>query len=299
MRGVQDPQLGLLVPADIGDHLDARPLPRGTARREHVLDDPLRPRFGQDGPVVGDAGIPQQRPVDVGRRGHHPVDHGRREGDVVPHPLGQARVPALGQVADDPRRGPAVAGQVVAGRDRERSGTRRAPADEALEQEPGQRARRVRTFKVVPHRGPVGSSGPPGPTAQYPCSVTVTCDDRDRRVGEPGPARLDLLGRDVDRRSSAPDRARVARRSLQEVVDEALRCEGFSAPLMIARPPDAPERPPGRGQCRQYAAWWARWNPQGPTARRSAAGALGRSRARPGVIAPSEGTMVLQARYDL
>ena len=221
MRGVQDPQLGLLVPADVGDHLDARPLPRGTARREHVLDDPLRPRFGQDGPVVGDAGIPQQRPVDVGRRGHHPVDHGRREGDVAPHPLGQARVPALGQVADDPRRGPAVAGQVVAGRDRERSGARRAPADEALEQEPGQRARRVRTLKVVPHRGPGRIQWAAGADRAVPVLGHGGGDDRDRRVGEPGQRGLDPLGRDVDPQQR-PDRARVARRSFHEVVDESV-----------------------------------------------------------------------------
>ena len=219
--------------------------------------------------AAGQVGAPGDS---VGRRGHHPVDHGRREGDVAPHPLGQARVPALGQVTDDPRRGPAVAGQVVAGRDRERAvpaarlrtrpSTRTPGSDTAVLDAQG----RGRTAARV------GSSGPP--VAHRAIALLGHGDGDDLTAGSVSRSSGGHpLGRDVDPQISARSGARHP--TFVPRGGRRIRC-GSTRPARRMTAGRPPRSLPGAARPQDmsaYTAWWARWNAPSPTCTTVADGA--------------------------
>ena len=91
MAGVEQAQLGRLPRGDVGAEQRPGFLPRGPARGEVVLDDPLHEGFGHHGGLVPEAEFTFDG-VKVTRRGgrHHPVHHGAREGHVGVQP-GQQR----------------------------------------------------------------------------------------------------------------------------------------------------------------------------------------------------------------
>ena len=233
MRGVEDPQLGLLVQGHVGDELDARSLPGRSTGWELVFQNPLREWLGHDRPRVDDAVAAQLVPVVSGRRRDHAVDHRRGERDVAIDPRGEGRVAALGELAHGPSGGRSVRRQVVAGCDGEGRGAGGAAADESLEEEAGERPGTMRCPQVVRDLGPAQIEG----TTRSDSAVTVLGhgDRRDghRLVGQSGEGGLHVMGRDVDAEQCtdwAYDVRGVAgfRGPLHDVVDEALWREGFS-----------------------------------------------------------------------
>ena len=100
VRGVEDPQLGLLVDERHRRPARRRPVPRAAARSGKVSSS----THCVNGSVTtGQASsMPSRRellPVLGCRRRNHPVDHRRGEGHVAVDPVGERGVAALGELA--------------------------------------------------------------------------------------------------------------------------------------------------------------------------------------------------------
>ncbi len=138
VRPVEQPQLALLVDRHVVDEHDARALPVRTARPELPGHDPLGERFGGDGGLVVHAGQGLDRRDDlVGRGRGDPVDHRGGELHVRADPVRQRRVDEPGQPRHDGPGDAPVVGEVVAGQDGDRPGTRGAAGGQARDEAAG------------------------------------------------------------------------------------------------------------------------------------------------------------------
>jgi hypothetical protein len=119
---VEQPQLSRLERVHVVDDPGSRGLPRRTPAREVAGQDPLGERLGHDQRRVVDAGERLSvREVGVGGPRRDPVDHGRRERDVRVDPLSESGIDRTREVGDHAAGHRAVAGDVVARHDGQRS----------------------------------------------------------------------------------------------------------------------------------------------------------------------------------
>ena len=184
MRGVEDPQLRLLVVGDVGDELDARALPGRPAGREDGPPAPIA-RTARSRPARRRR--PRSRGAGAGRRPSSPGPSGR------PWTRGTRRCRAthadsrrlavLGEVERPPV---AVAGPLPGRLSHETTvkglGAGRAPADEGLEQEPRQGPRRLRVLQVVQDLGTARVERAAGVRRAVPVLGHRDRHDRHRRV---------------------------------------------------------------------------------------------------------------------
>ncbi len=143
---VEQPELAVLERLDVVGERGAGVLPARAPARERAAEHPLAERLGDD------RAPGRSRPC---RFGHErtssgvgprrdPVDHRRDDRDRLVDPGGEAGVDQLGQVAHHAADHRAVAGQVVAGHERERAGVGPPPGGEARDQPGRERCARAR-----------------------------------------------------------------------------------------------------------------------------------------------------------